>query len=363
MTAARTAATHDVVAPDAEYILPLRWSSDSGLAELSAYLRHLADWIPVTVVDGSDPALFESHRAAFPLAVRLIPPDQQHVSAAAQPSGDGRGSNGKVAGVMAGVRASEAEFLVIADDDVRYTREALAAVVHHLRSADVVRPQNYFAPLPWHARWDTARTLLNRAWSADYPGTLAVRRSALLATDGYAGVLFENLELIRTIKAAGGTERILPGLFVARRPPTARHFMRQRARQAYDDFAQPQRLLAELALLPAVAGTGLLPAAVRRVALLALAGAAVACAEAGRRRDNGTAVFPASAAWFAPLWALERAACVWLAVFFGLAGGVPYAGGRIRTAAHSEAELRRRHAGKLAAACRTQAPTMDAVPA
>jgi len=220
MTAARTAATHDVVAPDAEYILPLRWSSDSGLAELSAYLRHLVDWIPVTVVDGSDRALIESHRAAFPPAVRLIPPDQQHVNAAAQASGDGRGSNGKVAGVMAGVRASEAEFLVIADDDVRYTREALAAVVHHLRSADVVRPQNYFAPLPWHARWDTARTLLNRACSADYPGTLAVRRSALLATDGYAGVLFENLELIRTIKAAGGTERVLPGLFVAFHPAT-----------------------------------------------------------------------------------------------------------------------------------------------
>lgn len=335
------------VAADAEYILPLRWSGDSGLAELSAYLRQLVDWIPVTVVDGSDPALFERHRAAFPPAVRHIRPEPAGVSAAAALSGDVRTSNGKVAGVMAGVRTSGAGFLLIADDDVRYTREALAAVVHHLRWADVVRPQNYFAPLPWHARWDTARTLVNRAWSADYPGTLGVRRSALLATDGYAGVLFENLELIRTIKAAGGTERILPGLFVARRPPTARHFLRQRARHAYDDFAQPRRLLAELALLPAVAGTGLLPASVRRTVLLAMAGAAVACAETGRRRHNGTAVFPGSAAWFAPLWALERAVCVWLAVAFGLAGGVPYAGSRIRTAAHSEAELRRRHAGKL----------------
>lgn len=351
----------------AEYILPLRWTGDSGLAELSDYLRRLVDWIPVTVVDGSDPSLFERHRAAFPAAVRHLRPNPDaspDQNTAANHLGAGGGANnGKVAGVMTGVRASGAEFLVIADDDVRYTREALTAVVHHLASAHVVRPQNYFDPRPWHARWDTARTLLNRAWSTDYPGTLGVRRSALLATDGYAGVLFENLELIRTIKAAGGSEQALPGLFVARRPPTSRHFLRQRVRQAYDDFAQPRRLAAELALLPAVTGTAFLPAGARRTALLGLAGAAVTCAEIGRRRHNGTAVFPASAAWFAPLWALERAVCVWLAAAFRLAGGIPYAGSRIRTAAHSEAELRQRHGGKLPRAPHNQETTMKVVQA
>lgn len=325
--------------PDAEYILPLRWTEDSGLAELAGYLRHLVGWIPVTVVDGSGPALFDRHRATFPAAVRHIRPDSIALH--------GQAGNGKVAGVMAGVRTSRAPFLVIADDDVRYTREALAAVVHHLKSAHVVRAQNYFTPLPWHARWDTARTLLNRAWSADYPGTLGVRRDALLATGGYAGVLFENLELIRTIKAAGGSERTLSDLFVARRPPTARHFLRQRVRQAYDDLAQPRRLAAELALLPAAAATLFLPGKVRASALGGLAAASIAAAEIGRRRHNGTAAFPASAAWFAPFWALERATCAWLALGFRLQGGIPYAGSRIRTAAHSEAELRRRHGGRL----------------
>ncbi|MDT0169514.1 glycosyltransferase family 2 protein [Pseudarthrobacter sp. BRE9] len=353
----------------AEYILPLRWTRDSGLAELSDYLRRLVEWMPVTVVDGSDASLFERHRAAFPAAVRHLRPDPDVSPDRTSPDhlgGGGAGggaNNGKVAGVMTGVRSSSAEFLVIADDDVRYTREALAAVVHHLASADVVRPQNYFDPRPWHAQWDTARTLLNRAWSTDYPGTLGVRRSTLLATDGYAGVLFENLELIRTVKAAGGRERTLPGLFVARRPPTARHFLRQRVRQAYDDFAQPRRLAAELALLPAVTGAAFLPARARRTALLGLAGAAVTCAEIGRRRHNGTAVFPASAAWFAPLWALERAVCVWLAAAFRMAGGIPYAGSRIRTAAHSEAELRQRHGGKLNRAPHTKETTMKAVQA
>ncbi|MGN7149411.1 glycosyltransferase [Arthrobacter sp. SAFR-179] len=347
----------------AEYILPLRWNEDSGLADLSDYLRRLADWIPVTVVDGSAPDFFERHRVAFPAAVRHLRPDPDgYPDQSPDHRGPGGGlHNGKVAGVMTGVRASGAEFLVIADDDVRYTREALAAVVHHLGSAHLVRPQNYFDPRPWHARWDTARTLLNRAWSTDYPGTLGVRRSALQATGGYDGVLFENLELIRTIRAAGGSERILPGLFVARRPPTTRHFLRQRIRQAYDDFAQPPRLTAELALLPATIGATFFPARTRRTALLALAAAAVTCAEVGRRRHNGTAVFPASAAWFAPLWALERAVCVWLAAAFRLAGGIPYAGSRIRTAAHSEAELRQRHARKLRRAPGNQEATMKAV--
>ena len=328
----------------AEYILPLRWTEDSDLPDLAAYLGHLVEWIPVTVVDGSDPELFERHGAAFPAGVRHIRPVQGGGDGHSQ----GSGGNGKVAGVMTGVRAAKAELLVIADDDVRYTRESLTAVVNHLGSADVVRPQNYFEPLPWHAWWDTARTLINRAWSADYPGTLAVRRSALLATGGYDPVLFENLELIRTVKAAGGQEKILPDLFVARRPPEPRHFLKQRTRQAYDDFAQPRRLATELSLLPAMAAAACLPRGRRGRAFLGLAAAPIVIAGIGRGRNNGAAVFPFRAVWCAPLWVLERAVCIWIALAFRLAGGVPYAGTRLGTAAHSEAELQRRHSGKLA---------------
>lgn len=333
------------LARSAEYILPLRWTDDADLPDLAAYLRRLTEWIPVTVVDGSAPDLFEHHRGMFPPAVRHLPP-------AAGSSG-----NGKVAGVMTGVRASTADLLVIADDDVRYTRESLAAVVHHLSSADVVRPQNYFDPLPWHAWWDTARTLINRAWSADFPGTLALRRSALVSTAGYDAVLFENLELIRTIKAAGGREKIIPDLFVVRRPPKARHFLKQRVRQAYDDFAQPRRLAAELALLPAIAAAACLPARHRRTVLFGLAFAPVVVAGIGRRRHNGTAVFPFRAVWCAPLWTLERAGCIWIALGYRLTGGMPYAGSRLKTAAHPESELRRRHHGKLAARRHQDIPT------
>ncbi|WP_457972971.1 glycosyltransferase [Arthrobacter sp. D1-17] len=333
----------------AEYILPLRWTEDSGLDELVPYLEQLCSWIRVTVVDGSAPDLFDCHRARFPGSVNHIRPEP------------GAGGNGKVSAVMTAVRLSCADRLVIADDDVRFTREGLDSVIAALNHAHVVRPQNFFSPLPWHACWDTARTLINRALADDFPGTLAVRRDALVATGGYDGVLFENLELIRTVTAAGGSEKRLPALFIARRPPTSRHFLRQRIRQAYDSFAQPGRLCAELALAPLL--TGVLVRAPRLTipAVLGSAVAAVALAEVGRRRNHGRRVFPARTILFAPLWLAERALCSWAALVLRVGGGVPYAGARLKTAAHSPAELRNRHGGKIGTAP-TPHPSFPAQP-
>ena len=65
--------------------------------------------------------------------------------------------------------------------------------------------------------------LLNRVTGGDWPGTLGVRRSVLVATGGYDGrALFENLELVRTIVAAGGREALLDDVFVPRRPRRSR---------------------------------------------------------------------------------------------------------------------------------------------
>ncbi len=316
------------MASTVEYILPLKWTEEGPIAELAEYLATLPDWAEVTVVDGSPDNWFERHVRALPPGVRVLRPDS---------SGTG---NGKVVGVLTGVRAARHERLVLADDDVRYSAEQLREVVDRLDGADLVRPQNYFRELPWHARWDTARSLINRAFGSDYPGTLAVRRSILEATDGYSSeALFENLELIRTVHAAGGREVRADDVFVARIPPTAGHFQGQRIRQAYDSFAQPGRLAAELAVLPLLGYAAGHP---RRLA--AGIGALVVLTEVGRRRHGGRQVFPPTSALWAPLWALERGVCIWLAVLSRLRGGVPYAGGRMKLAAHSEAWLRRRHA-------------------
>ncbi|HEX6501080.1 MAG TPA: glycosyltransferase [Micromonosporaceae bacterium] len=317
---------------DVEYVLPLRRSDADGddLAELTGYLGALGRWVDVTVVDGSPGPVYRRHADAWSGLVRQVPPDP-----------DLRYRNGKVNGVLTGVRAARHERVVIADDDVRYRRDELVAVAALLDDVDLVRPQNYFAPTPWHARWDTARTLLNRCLGGDYPGTFGLRRGTLLAAGGYDGdVLFENLELIRTVRAVGGTEARPLDLYVRRLAPDPARFFGQRVRQAYDDFAQPVRAAVFLAVLPGVLA---LLAARRRKAVVVPFAASVALAEVGRRRGGGARVFPATSSLLAPAWVGERAVCIWLALGRRLLrGGVRYSGRRLRLAAHRQAYLRGR---------------------
>jgi hypothetical protein len=323
---------------DLAYVVPIRWRDGEQRQELVAYLRAIAPHCAeAIVVDGSEPEVFAANAAAFGEGVTHVPVDEGE-----------RWLMGKVAGVRTGVRLAGRERVVLADDDVRYGLEALRRVARLLDDYDLVRPQNYFSRLPWHARWDTARTLLNRSLGRDYPGTLAVRRSRMLAMGLYDGdVLFENLELIRTVRAHGGSTIAPLDLYVARVPPSAAHFWGQRTRQAYDDFALPARMALWLALLPSLSvarrfsGRGgdknALPAAA------AAAGTAIALAEVGRRRAGGARVFPAISSLLAPLWVLERAVCAWLAVWQRLRfGGVRYGDSVIPLAAHSERQLRRR---------------------
>jgi hypothetical protein len=311
------------------YVVPLRWEEDSDVVELTAYLRWLSAYAGVIVVDGSPAPLFQAHREAWGSFVQHVAPAQR------------AGRNGKVAGVHTGVCLATTEHVVIADDDVRYDARSLAAVVRLLADADLVGPQNVFEPLPWHAAWDTSRSLLNRAVAADYPGTFGLRRSTFLAMGGYDGdVLFENLELMRTVRAFGGRVVRPRDVYVTRRPPSAARFRTQRVRQAFDDLAQPWRLVTFLATLPvsavAVSRHGASP-------LVAAAAGLVAVAECGRRRAGGAAVFPARTSWFAPLWVGERALCSWVALGqLVLRGGVDYAGSRLSVAAHSTGWIRHR---------------------
>jgi hypothetical protein len=314
--------------------------------ELTGYLRALAEWCgDVIVVDGSPPEVFAANRRAWESLVRHVTPDPGHAALM-----------GKVPGVLTGLDLARHEPVVIADDDVRYDRAGLERVVELLERHDLVRPQNFFLTLPWHARWDTARTLLNRATGADFPGTLGVRRSTLHALGGYDGnVLFENLELIRTIEAGGGSVATPLDLFVARLPPGAGHFWGQRTRQAYDDFAIPARMVVWLAVVPAAAAS--LARRDLRGPVLGVA-ATIALAEAGRRRGAGRAVFPASSSLLAPVWVLERGVCAWLAVLQRLRfGGVRYGDSVIPVAAHSRRALRQRTATRSWASDSSAAPS------
>lgn len=301
-----------------EYVLPIRFGPGVDIEELTGYLRRIAAVADVTVIDGSDPDLFALHSHAWLGLVRHLPPDPWP------------GRNRKVAGVVTGVFRARHDRVVIADDDVRYRAEQITQIAALLDRVELVRPQNVFSPLPWHARWDTARMLVNRAFGADYPGTFALRAGVFQRMGGYDGdVLFENLQMIRSLRAAGARELRAGGLYVSRLPPAPGHFLEQRIRQAYDDFAQWPRLLWEATWLPML--TGLAVYRPRRLLWAALSACLVA--EIGRRRSGGSAHFPASSALWAPLWVTERAACVWIAIGIRMRGGVNYRGTRISAAA------------------------------
>ncbi len=327
---------------DVCYVVPVRWRAPQPIDEMTHYLRWITTLVAqVIVVDGSPQPIFDRHHGAWSRIVTHVAPDP-----------DLEFVFGKVNGVHTGMRRSRCERVVLADDDVRYDENSLRQVVGLLDAADLVRPQNYFSPTPWHAYWDTARTLLNRVSGGDFPGTLAVRRSAFWRTDGYDGdVLFENLELERTIESGGGRVLVALECYVRRLPPTATHFRSQRVRQAYDEFARPARLIGALAIAPG------LVALARRGGIIPITVAAagvVAAAEVGRRRKGGSRVFSPVASLLAPAWVLERAVCSWLAVGQKVRrGGVVYGDMVIARAANSPRELARRHQRTHLTNCRS----------
>ena len=307
------------------YVLPLAAREPVVDPEFDAYLATIGAKCELIVVDGSPANAFEvNHRRwSKHLHVSVRTPTPM----------------GKVGNVLTGVSLATHDRIVIADDDVRFGSE-LFDLVERLDSADVVRPQNYFAPLPWHAVWDSGRSLINRAAAGDWPGTLAIRRSVLVGAGGYAGnVMFENFELVKTIEAAGGRQLVASDLFVRRLPPTTHHFVNQRIRQAYDDLARPVRFVSFLAVIPTLSQFALRRrwvVLVRAVCIGAVT--TTVLAEVGRRRDGATSYFPLRCSLVAPLWALERSVCVWPALFARLRGGIRYRYIRISRAALSARE-------------------------
>ena len=305
------------------YILPFR-SDQPAEREFLTYVNELARIVEVVLIDGSRQNLFDATDRQCHRAVRHVRPHQNLA----------RLLNGKVRGVLTGLRLASHECVVIADDDVRYEPAALDELTTALGTADIVLPQNYFHPLPWHARIDTARSLINRMTGGDWPGTVALRRSFLRNREYDGNVLFENLELVRTIEVRGGRTLWLPTLFVRRRPPTTQHFLSQRVRQAYDEFARPARLALALSVVPLL--TGLLLTRRTLLAAAVFIVLPIVVAELGRRRGDGIRVFPLSASLCAPLWVFERGICSWLAVAARVGiGGMPYSGRILKTAANS----------------------------
>ena len=327
---------------DATYVLPLRWHDTRGSAEMTHYLRWLSGQLDVIVVDGSPSEVYEHHSGSWSTYVKHIPPDPTLNFA-----------NGKVNGVTTGIRSAGTDAVVIADDDIRFDESSIRRVVNELGRHDLVIAQSFFDPTPWHAQWDEARILLNRAFGVHFPAALGLRRSLFLDVGGYDGdVLFENLELIRSMRFGGARVAQPNDLFVRHLAPERAAFWSQRVRQAYDDFTLPGRMGTWLSLVP-LGGMALYRR--RYKAIVATGLAVVLLAEVGRRRGGGRDLYPATVPLFAPLWLAERGLCAWGAVWHRTVnGGVPYRDGVIKRAATPQKELRARIQDRLARRAREQ---------
>jgi hypothetical protein len=303
------------------YLLPIRRTAFSEIeaAEFAAYFNALETaGCDVFVIDGSPAQVFDLHHQIWSKHALHEKVDRRFGYL-----------NDKVNGIHTGVKVSPNEKIVLADDDIRYTAADVQRICQLLDQFEVVRPQNYLSPLPWWARMEAARMLINRATlrAADYPGTCAFLRAAMLRVGHYDGdVLFDNEEIIRHFARNHAPILYANDLFVQKRAPRFRKWLEQRPRQAYEDFA----LRAKTALFFALPPFALLAAIVAGISGFALflalvATFAMAIAFAGRMRGRARKYFPPSIIFFAPLWVFERSLSTYWALYWYLRhGGYPF---------------------------------------
>jgi hypothetical protein len=295
----------------------------------------------VLVVDGSPRAVFAEHDAVWSPMCRHATVDRSFGYL-----------NDKVNGIHTGVRLAAFDKVILADDDIRYGAEQIHRACDLLDEFEVVRPQNYLEPLPWWARMEAARMLINRATlrTGDYPGTCAFRRATMLRVGHYDGdVLFDNEEIIRHFARAGAKICYATDFFVLKRPTTLRKWREQRPRQAYEDFPLRAKTSLFLAIIPlAVVARVLFGRRALAIYATTLLVGSAAVAAKGRARGRAAEVFPWWICLFAPLWVIERGFSTYWAVYWFLTrGGYPFgerlltrgvgrdwvAGGRIASAA------------------------------
>jgi hypothetical protein len=303
------------------YLLPIRRSAFTAAEaeDFSAYFQSLgAIGCEVIVVDGSTAEVFDAHRNVWAAVCRHEEVDRRFGY-----------MNDKVNGIHTGVERASHEKIILADDDIRYTRADVEKMCAALDEFEVVRPQNYLSPLPWWARMEAARMLINRATLriGDYPGTCAFRRSTMLRVGHYDGdVLFDNEEMIRHFATAGATIDYAIDFFIHKRPPQLAKWKEQRPRQAYEDFGLRAKTALFVALplivIASAVATGFagLLLSIVLIALVSLGVAAV-----GRGRGEASNYFPASIPFYAAAWVFERAGSTYWALYWYFRyGGYPF---------------------------------------
>ena len=307
--------------PTCTYLLPLRRKDfcAAETEEWASYVEMLAKaGCEVLVVDGSPSEVFHQHHLALNNRCQHVGVDRSFGYL-----------NDKVNGIHTGLQLASSEKIILADDDIRYNSANVQQVVEMLQSHDVVRPQNFLKPLPWWAKMESARMLVNRALlkAADYPGTCAFTRTAMREAGHYDGdVLFDNEEIIRHFARKGFSINYAVDLFIEKRAPTLRKWWEQRPRQAYEDFEMRTKTIAFAALIPLIAALLIFASkGTILITLLLFVLASTALAAHGRARGQAAEFFPLSSCAWTPLWMLERSMSTYLAFYWRLTrGGYPF---------------------------------------
>jgi hypothetical protein len=310
-----------MAAPICTYLLPLRRNAVAGpeQQELRAYFDSLQGiGCEVLVVDGSPPEIFREHAKAWDGSCQHLAVDRRFGYL-----------NDKVNGIHTGLERAITEKIILADDDIRYTPGLVHTIADLLDRFEAVRPQNFLQPLPWWAKMEAARMLINRATlrAADYPGTCAFRRASMQRAGHYDGdVLFDNEEIIRHFAAHGISLHYALDLFVPKRPPSFRKWMEQRPRQAYEDFGLRSKTALFFALLPLLTALPFLfPLGTVFICYAAMGATAIGGAWMGRARGKAARFFPLITCLFAPLWLLERTFSTYWALYWRITkGGYPF---------------------------------------
>jgi Glycosyl transferase family 21 len=284
----------------------------------SDYFRLLAlAGCEVLVVDGSPHDVFAAHQEMWRDLCLHAPVDSRY-----------QYLNGKVNGIHTGVAIAAHESIILADDDIRYTQDDVRRMIESLKVYEMVRPQNYLRPLPVWARTESARMLINRGWIAegDYPGTLGVRRSAMLRVGHYDGdVLFDNEEIVRHFRVQGANICYARDFFILKRPSTFRKWIEQRPRQAYEDFVMRAKTTFFACLPFALALSWLVAGWRGAFAFVGLVVFGATFLAARGLRDGATRFFPAWLCLYAPFWITERVISTYWAFYWRIAyGGYPF---------------------------------------
>jgi len=271
----------------------------------------------VLIVDGSPESVFKEHKKSWQNFSRHFAPDPKYTYL-----------NGKVNGVHTGVDLASCERIILADDDIRYSPADIKKMRDLLDMHEMVRPQNYIEPLPWWARIETARILINRGVlrAGDYPGTCGFRRSTMRRVGHYDGdVLFDNEEIVRHFALHGATISYARDFFILKRPPLFKKWLEQRPRQAYEDFVMRAKTFAFLSVLPVLLASSFVSVRATVSLLLAISLVAMLLCYRGLFSDQAYKFFPLSSLLFSPLWVFERSLSVYWALYWRVRyGGYPF---------------------------------------